>query len=684
MASVIVITAILSILVLTLLYFYLYLQYRDRYLGLWALSLFVFTLGPAVIFLTNLGFSRQLMLIGEQFVVILHVTILIWGVYAYLEKKISKWWICGSVLSLIWTMMGIIFNFTYIFTAIPAVPFISYSYIWIALRLLRKSKQGEIGKVVGHGFILAGINRAIYPFVPGIQFSYPFGYSIAMVLCLFLAVGILLVYFQGIRRDLMESKEALKESEERYRFMAQNARDVIFRYRIFPTLKWEYISPAVTEITSFSPEEHYADPKLILRIVHPDFNFLLESMVTSNFDYSRKFVLRLIRKNGESVWLEQHITPFTDEKGKVVVLEGIGRDVTERIHMEEQLKYLSLHDSLTGLFNRAYFEQACLQFQDEKFNPLGIVICDIDGLKLINDSMGHDAGDLHLLAATEAIKEAFGETEIIARIGGDEFAVLLPNCQEETSKVAIQKMRDTVMSYNAANMEIHLSMSVGSAIRKVGNTRINDLFKEADNNMYREKLYRSRSARGAIIMTLRKAMEARDFMMEGHAERLQDLVAGLVLALGLSERHLTDLRLLAQFHDIGKVGIPDRILFKSTPLTMEEAVEMQRHCEVGYRIAQSSPDLLPIADWILKHHEWWNGEGYPLGLKEEEIPLECRILSIVDAYDAMTNDRPYRRAISPEMALEELKRCAGTQFDPKLVQKFLQILENKKTTLQVV
>ncbi|MGB4131076.1 MAG: HD-GYP domain-containing protein, partial [Tepidanaerobacteraceae bacterium] len=151
----------------------------------------------------------------------------------------------------------------------------------------------------------------------------------------------------------------------------------------------------------------------------------------------------------------------------------------------------------------------------------------------------------------------------------------------------------------------------------------------------------------------------------------------LAKMLNMNQRQIDDIKLLAMFHDIGKVGVPDKILFKKGPLTHEERLRMQRHTEIGHRIAVSSPELAHISDWILMHHEWWDGNGYPLGIKGEEIPIECRILAIVDAYDAMTKSRPYRPAMSHVEAVAELIRCAGTQFDPYLVDLFVKVLEEE-------
>jgi diguanylate cyclase (GGDEF)-like protein len=343
----------------------------------------------------------------------------------------------------------------------------------------------------------------------------------------------------------------------------------------------------------------------------------------------------------------------------------------ERKQAEEKLRFLSHHDALTGLYNRAYLNDAIKLVED--FVPLSMVICDVDGLKLVNYTLGHAAGDEMLRGTSRVISGVLRASDVAARIGGDEFALLLPGADSVTAVKLCNNIRDRINSYNQQVSGVPLSLSLGFASRSEINITMHNLYKEADSHMYREKLHRSRSARSAIVKTVMKLLEARDFITEGHAERLKDLACALARQLGLSEIQVGDIGLLAQFHDIGKVGIPDHILFKPGPLTLDEKKEMERHCEIGYRIAQSASDLLPIADWILKHHEWWNGNGYPLRLQGEEIPIECRILAIVDAYDAMVSDRPYRKAMSHEAALAELIRNAGTQFDHVLVKQFISL-----------
>lgn len=470
---------------------------------------------------------------------------------------------------------------------------------------------------------------------------------------------------------LEQSQQNLRESEGRFRLLAENARDVVYRLQLAPDFKFEYVSPALYSLTGYTPEEYYADPSVIYKLVPANAQCLIDNLMSGTCQLRENVTMQWIHKDGRVIWLEHSIVPIYDHCAVLIALEGIARDITDRKEMEEQLKYFSLYDSLTGLYNRAHFEMEMRRLETGR-HSLGLIVCDVDGLKLVNDTLGHDTGDKLLQLVAGVIKESLRKRDIVARMGGDEFAVLLPHSDEKTVEGVCGRIRKAVAGHNAVDPELPLSMSIGFAVNDKSNVNWRDIYKEADNNMYREKLHHKQSVRSAIVKTLMKALEARDFITEGHADRLQDLVANMAGFIGMPEHSVTDLRLLAQFHDIGKVGIPDNILFKPDPLTREEAEQMQRHCEIGHRIALSSPDLGPIAEWILSHHEWWNGGGYPLGLKGEEIPLACRMLAIADAYDAMTSDRPYRKAISSDEALAELQRCAGTQFDPALVRAFIE------------
>lgn len=338
---------------------------------------------------------------------------------------------------------------------------------------------------------------------------------------------------------------------------------------------------------------------------------------------------------------------------------------------ETRLQYLSFRDSLSGLYNRRYFEEEMRRMDKRRKGSVGLIIIDVDGLKLVNDIFGHDCGDIQLINVAKLLIGCFRERDVIARIGGDEYAILLHDADIDAVKAVCERVQRRILVGNLDNNP-PLSLSIGFAVSDDPKIPMRELFKQADNNMYREKLNRSQNARSAIVQTIMNLLEEQDFITEGHADRMQNIVVNLGEKCGLTGDKVANLRLFAQFHDVGKVGILNSILFKPGRLTAEEIKEMRCHSEIGYRIARSSPDLLPIADLILKHHEWWNGKGYPLGLIGEAIPLECRILAIADAYDAMTSDRPYRKAMSHEAAVAELKRCAGTQFDPELVDKFVK------------
>lgn len=381
-----------------------------------------------------------------------------------------------------------------------------------------------------------------------------------------------------------------------------------------------------------------------------------------------------IENSGQNIYLEFNASPLSIQ-GRNCCL-AIARDITLRKQMAAQLEYIGRHDYLTNLYNRTYFEEQLQQLKNAPDTSFGIFICDVDGLKFINDTLGHRQGDELLKQVALLLSENLQYPDFVARIGGDEFAIMVFAADPLRMEELERNRRKAVINYNTRNPQLPLSISIGWAIG-TGESDADYIFKEADNNMYRQKLHQQQSSRNALVQTMMKALEARDHITEGHADRLGDLSEKMGQALKLSASQIADLKLFAKFHDIGKVGIPDNILNKPGKLNAEEMAIMQCHCEIGYRIAKASPDLAPIADWILKHQEHWNGNGYPLGLAGNNIPLACRILAIVDAYDAMTNDRPYRKAMEVAAAMEEIQRYSGIQFDPELVLVFMKMMSQE-------
>lgn len=431
------------------------------------------------------------------------------------------------------------------------------------------------------------------------------------------------------------------------------------------------------KVLGYKQEDLFDSP--LSKILAFDLNKVLPEAVEHN-DYTvdEEF---LITRSNVCLPVSVNISAVKDETGDLIgiliicqdrtLVKELQMEIDERKKKEQELDYLSHHDSLTGLYNRTFFER---EIKKQK-SAGSVIVCDLDGLKLINDTLGHDVGDQVLIKASEILKSSLHNDEILSRIGGDEFSVLIPHNNKKLVDKIVGSIHDAVNKYNRENSNLMLSLSLGSAVNENLTRNATELFKEADDNMYREKLNHIQSFRNTMVQGLMKTLEARDLFTEGHAERMKELVLQLGTYIGLPASMLTKLQLLAQFHDIGKIGITDSILFKPDRLSKSEMIEMQRHSEIGHRIAKAVPDLLVISDLILKHHERWDGTGYPLGIWGEEIPLECRVLAIIDAYDAMTNDRPYRKAMEEKTAMDELMANAGTQFDPDMVFSFKEMME---------
>lgn len=393
--------------------------------------------------------------------------------------------------------------------------------------------------------------------------------------------------------------------------------------------------------------------------------------VEFDFDIVKKMALYKTTKSG-TCYLDCLITPLRTNEGARYGFMVQVQDITERKQAEEQIRYLSFHDKVTGLYNRAYFEEELKRLDVKRQLPLSIILGDVNGLKLVNDTFGHHKGDKLLRRIARVLKNSCRKEDIVARWGGDEFAILLPRTPKNIVIEVCNRIKKACRE--AKKTPIQLSIALGAATKEEPGQDIQEILREAEDRMYRHKLFRSKSVRSSIISSLKKTLQEKTHETEEHARRVQELALQLGRKLKLSDSQLDELALLAALHDIGKIAIPNSILMKQDTLTQDEWEIIRKHTEIGYRIARSSPELAHIADAILAHHERWDGTGYPRGLKGEEIPLSSRIIAITDAYDVMTHGRIYKRAISRQEALEELNRCAGSQFDPKLVKLFTDLV----------
>jgi diguanylate cyclase (GGDEF)-like protein/putative nucleotidyltransferase with HDIG domain len=349
---------------------------------------------------------------------------------------------------------------------------------------------------------------------------------------------------------------------------------------------------------------------------------------------------------------------------------------------------LALTDPLTGLGNHRHFHERLereLRHAHERRLPLTLCLVDVDDFKRINDRFGHPAGDRVLSQIAGRLRQT-GEA---FRLGGDEFALLLPGYDENDALTAATSVVERISALQLDQLG-SVTVSAGVATSPAHAADRDELIRLADSALYwakeygknRVRAYRpdvielaelkrlasgpDRAARFRAAASLARAVDARDVYTGSHSQRVADLAARTARRLGLQEEEVELTRLAASLHDLGKLAIPEEILRKPGPLTDPERMVLERHPQIGFRMLESL-GVDPVADWVLHHHERWDGSGYPDGLPGDEIPLGARIIFVADAYDAMTSERVYRRRVDPEQAIAELRRCAGSQFDPGIV-----------------
>ncbi|MEI8200244.1 MAG: transporter substrate-binding domain-containing protein [Eubacteriales bacterium] len=474
-----------------------------------------------------------------------------------------------------------------------------------------------------------------------------------------------------------QAEDTLKESEEKYRLLTENASDVIW---ILNTRKrkFTYISPSIINLLGITAEEAM-DERMETAFTPESFAVMSEA-IARNVAYfakhpksTRSYINQIQEpcKNGNIIWVEISTKYRYNGEGDIEIV-GVSRNIDERKKSENEILYMGYHDQLTGLYNRRFYEEELKRLDTARNLPLTLVMGDVNGLKIINDSFGHTMGDRLLVKVAELLRKGCRSDDIIARLGGDEFVAVL--CKTDTAEAEriIARINDLLREEKIGSIDV--SVSFGFETKHNEKENIQKIIKKADDHMYRHKLSESSVMRRRTIDLIMNTLFEKDNKEMLHAKRVSGICEALAKKMNFDQDDVNEARTAGLMHDIGKIGIDEKIFSSLQKLDSGEWKEIRRHSEIGYQILTSVNEFSEIAVDILAHHERWDGKGYPKGLAGEEIPLKARLIAIADAFDAITTGSPYRKAISKEDAINEIRRCSGTQFDPEIAKIFIEMV----------
>jgi len=536
-----------------------------------------------------------------------------------------------------------------------------------------------------------------------------------------------------------QAEEALRESEMRFRQVAEASREWI--WEVEAEGRYTYASPAVKEILGYELEEVVGKRYYDFHVADEKEQLLAEDReVLARKATFFRVIEKRVHKDGHIVLVESTGVPVLNAEGEVLGYRGVDEDITERKRAEEERERLlaeletrAVTDSLTGLHNHAYFYERLADEIDRARrygHRFALVMMDLDAFKHYNDSRGHQAGDAALRLVGECIRSAMRRSDLAFRYGGDEFVTILLNADVSKAQDIVRRINKRIaarLKEAGDSAGAWLGVSAGIACYPADATTVDELVGMADAAMYDAK--RLAWARGVMgrgqavelagcqvevphetqtsmlsgaanslsaalqdlttpdvitdselrtIAALGAAAEIKDPFILGHHERTSRLAATVAKEMGLSPDRVRSLTTAGLLHDLGKISVSEGILNKPGKLTESEFAKMKEHPALGASMIVSGAEALqPLAPIVRHHHEHVDGSGYPDGLARENIPMEARILSVADAFDAMTHERAYRKALSTEEALGEIQRGAGTRFDSGVVEAFLDVVRRR-------
>lgn len=489
-----------------------------------------------------------------------------------------------------------------------------------------------------------------------------------------------IIGYRGSDVDITEKHKiqlALKQSEEKYRFITENTSDVIWIVNL-DDFRFTYISPAVTQLRGYSAEE--AMSQSINESMTSESWTLIQNTIENTLgdfvldtQHPKNYILTIeqYHKNGHKIWVEISVRYRFNDLNQIEII-GISRDVTERKKIDDEIRYLSFHDQLTGLYNRRYYDIEIERLNTARNCPISFITADINGLKMTNDVFGHNSGDELIKLAADTLKSVCREDDIIVRLGGDEFIVVLPqtsifDCEQIVSRIHahIKSIKDSKFT---------LSLSIGYSSKETMDQEIMDVVNQADRIMYQHKLIESEVYKRQLLGKIMKTLYKLDSDLSRHLKSLTLLVNEFGKYLKLSDNQINQLKLAAMYHDIGKIGIDEEDIKLYQTGRVKYEYLLRRQPELSYQILRYITEYSEIANIVLAYHENYDGSGYPRGLKKEEILNESMIIHIANNYDKLR----FNVGLNHEDSIKQLSSQKGKELEPVLCEKFCQMIQEIK------
>lgn len=446
--------------------------------------------------------------------------------------------------------------------------------------------------------------------------------------------------------------------------------------------KVKLLNKAAETITGWTQKEALGKPldkvyNIINEVTRDKVKNIITEVMTSGQIHKEDNPSLLISKEGKEILIEATTAPIVNEQNQSLGVVIVFRDHTKKWERLNKIESQSFRDELTGLYNRRFYKAELERMDTERNLPLSLIMGDLNGLKLMNDYFGHGFGDELLIMAAQAISEGCRTGDVASRLGGDEFIIVLPKTNAAEAALVIERIQSYCKMKKVNGLEISISFGAGTKVDE--SQDMNDIFVIAEKNMYHHKVHESEDIKSRAIDLIKKTLFKKSKREMIHAKNVSILVKKLSKKMDFSTDDIKLMTLTALMHDIGKISISDKILNKKAKLNKNERDEIKKHSEIGYSILGSVNEFSRLSNFVLALHERWDGKGYPRGLKGEEIPIQSRIIALADTYDAMTNETSYKKALTKDEAIEEIKRCSGTQFDPDLAEIFIEQVTRTKS-----